>query len=189
MAFDVPADTDEYKLSTELGPLPLPPPLPSSAFAPPPDATHVAHGDREFRLSAQQDLPEAAGSRMQHIIDAELAGDDAESEDSVGRDIVGRGAIGDRLLKRKGEKFTPDATLADPRRAFLRGVFEFPFYLDVLPQWIKLAFVSMVEIALAWKIVQLILSSEGGGFGGGGIAVGRSCYWPRRFCSGASVSR
>ena len=172
VAFDAPADPDEYKLSAELGPLPLPPPLPSTAFAAPPNAPHDAHGDQEFRLSAQQDLPEAVGSRMQHVIDAELGDDAVDDEDSAERDFVGRGAIGDRLLKRKGEKFTPDATLADPRRAFLRGVFEFPFYLDVLPQWIKLAFASAVEIGLAWKIVQLILSSEGGGFGGGGIAVG-----------------
>jgi len=171
VAFDAPAETDEYKLSAELGPLPLPPPLPSAAFAPPPHAPQVAHGEQEFRLSAQKDLPEAAGSRMQHIIDVELSGDVADNADAIGQDAVGHGAIGDRLLKRKGEKFTPDATLADPRRAFLRGVFEFPFYLDVLPQWIKLTFALTVEIALAWKIVQLIMSSAGGGFGGGGIAV------------------
>jgi hypothetical protein len=172
VAFDAPPDTDEYKLSAELGPLPLPPPLPSAAFAPPPHAPHAARGEHEFRLSAQQDLPEAAGSRMQHILEAEMSDDDAGYGDS-GNGRVRQGAIGDRLLKQRGERFTPDATLADPRRAFLRGVFEFPCYLDVLPQWIKLAFTLTMELTLAWWIVATMKMSSGGGFwDGGGIAIG-----------------
>jgi hypothetical protein len=178
VAFDAPTDPDEYKLSAELGPSSLPPPLPSTAFAPPPHASPVTHGEQALRLTARTDLPDAAGSRMQHVIDAALAsqddgGDDIDGHGSYERRAERSGAIGDRLLAAKGEKFTPDAALADPRRAFLRGVFEFPFYLDVMPQWIKLAFALTIELTLAWWIVALTLSSSDGiGFGSGGIAIG-----------------
>jgi hypothetical protein len=185
VAFDPPAESDEYKLSHELGPLPLPPPLPATAFAPPPHAPQAARGEHDFRLSVQKDLPEAAGLRMQHLIDAAALDDDADGDGTTAdrygagghgsgkRGSDGPGAVGDRLLKTKGEKFTPDATLADPRRAFLRGVFEFPFYFEVLPQWIKLAFALTMELTLAWWIVATMKESSGGGFwDGGGIAIG-----------------
>ena len=178
MAFDAPPESDEYKLSAALGPLPLPPALPSAAFAPPPNAPHGGHGEREFRLSVQHDLPEVAGGRMQHVIDAALSEDDAPHADPVysdsGRGDLAFGAASERRRPAKPPKFTPDATLADPRRAFLHGVFEFPCYLDVLPQWIKLAFTLTLELTLAWWIATTMKPPSGGSsfWDGGGIAIG-----------------
>ncbi|HEX3997257.1 MAG TPA: hypothetical protein VHX65_01785 [Pirellulales bacterium] len=138
----------------------LPPPLPSAAFAPPPQSQRPPQRDHEFQLQPQLDLPEAASSRMQHVIEAA-----AEEEEKKHQAELAKAS-------EKAEKFTPHATLADPHRAFLSGVFEFPFYLDVLPQWIKLAFTLTLELTLAWWIIELSQHSAGRDFWTSGIAIG-----------------
>ena len=116
--------------------------------------------DHEFQIQPKLDLPPLVGSRMQHVIDA------AKEEEKK------QTAAEAEKPKEKVEKFTPDAMLADPRRAFLRGVFEFPFYLDVLPQWIKLAFSLAVELTLVWWLLVMLQSSFANGTAGMGLGIG-----------------
>ena len=67
-----------------------------------------------------------------------------------------QGGDANRSATEKPSKYTPHATLDDPRRAFLRGVFEFVFYLDVMPHWIKLWFWALIEMVLVKWILMLI---------------------------------
>lgn len=147
--FDAPADTDfdDYKLSDSLGPLPVP-------------MSREPVVDRAHPAQSQHGQSGAADSRLRHMLDV----------------VTADKAAKDRGDGEPAEKFTPHATLSDPRQAFLRGVFDFLFYRDVMPQWLKLAFTLTLNMALVWYIFVLVESAgsdlRSAGFQAGGIAIG-----------------
>lgn len=153
-------DDGEYKLADDLGPLPIPPEKLGAAaelianrtpVAPPLPTPAVpsvgTSGPGEFDLGFD---PGLSPSKVPHW--------------RVGRMFAGFRARAATALRggdkqsatAKPSKYTPHATLDDPRRAFLRGVFEFPFYLEVLPHWIKLWFWAFIELAFVKWILTLI---------------------------------
>ncbi len=155
------ADDGEYKLANDLGPLPIPaeklgaasesvvirkpvaPPLPAPAVP-----TIGTSGAGEFDLGFDPGLSPSRAPRWQ--MRRMFAGFRARAASAL------QGGDGSKSATGKPSKYTPYATLDDPRRAFLRGVFEFLFYLDVLPHWIKLWFSTTLELVFASWILSLI---------------------------------
>jgi hypothetical protein len=136
---------DAYKLSDSLGQLPIP----------------AAHGAANTDAHSPANRSSVAESRMQHILEVASAGHSSSDASE-----------GEIKPKEKQPKYTPHATLDDPWIAFLRGVFEFPFYLDVIPHWIKLAFTGTIAMALLWWILDALALETPGPHGLGAMFMG-----------------